>query len=175
MARSAAEADTRRGETALAHAGAGFAAIIALPFGPFGIRTADARLSELVFLPPGTPLRAPVDALARGAAEALLAWVDDPARRFTLPLADSGTPFQRRVWAAISAIPPGRTETYGELARALGSAARAVGQACGANPFPLVVPCHRVTAATGIGGFANARDGWLLEAKRWLLAHEAGR
>ncbi|NLF54477.1 MAG: methylated-DNA--[protein]-cysteine S-methyltransferase [Thauera phenolivorans] len=175
MARSAAEADRGRSVAAPAPAGAGFAAVIALPFGPFGIRTADAGLSGLVFLPPGTPLRAPADALARSAAEALLAWIDDPHHRFALPLAECGSPFQRRVWAAISAIPPGRTETYGSLARTLGSAARAVGQACGANPFPLVVPCHRVTAATGIGGFANARDGWLLEAKRWLLAHEARR
>ncbi len=173
MARSAAETDAGRTQLAPAPAGAGFAAVIALPFGPFGIRTVGAQLSELVFLPPGTPLQAPTDALARAAAEALRAWIDNPRRPFELPLADRGTPFQRRVWAAISAIPPGRTGTYGSLARGLGSAARAVGQACGANPFPLVVPCHRVTAAGGIGGFANARDGWLLEAKRWLLAHEA--
>lgn len=74
--------------------------------------------------------------------------------------------------AAIAAIPRGRTATYGELATSLGSAPRAVGQACGANPFPLIVPCHRVTSAAGLGGFANAREGWLLEVKRWLLAFE---
>ena len=62
--------------------------------------------------------------------------------------------------------------TYGKLAADLGSAPRAVGQACGANPFPLIVPCHRVTSAAGLGGFANAREGWLLEVKRWLLAFE---
>ncbi len=58
------------------------------------------------------------------------------------------------------------------MARTLGSAARAVGQACGANPFPLVVPCHRVLGSKGIGGFANHTEGWLIETKRWLLWHE---
>jgi methylated-DNA-[protein]-cysteine S-methyltransferase len=103
---------------------------------------------------------------------ALHAWFDDPAPALALPLRACGTPFQRRVWAAISAIPPGQTRSYGELARQLGSAARAVGQACGANPFPLIVPCHRVTSAQGLGGFAHSSGGWLLEVKRWLLRHE---
>ena len=75
------------------------------------------------------------------------------------------------------ALPATRSELMtdlglGKLAADLGSAPRAVGQACGANPFPLIVPCHRVTSAAGLGGFANAREGWLLEVKRWLLAFE---
>ncbi len=150
----------------------GFAAIIALPFGPFGIRSEADLITELVFLRPGTALQEPANATAALAAQAIFALIDDPRRDCALPLAPRGTPFQRRVWQAIAAIPRGRTSTYGALATKLGSAPRAVGQACGANPFPLVVPCHRVTAAGGIGGFAHARDGWLLEAKRWLLVHE---
>jgi methylated-DNA-[protein]-cysteine S-methyltransferase len=71
------------------------------------------------------------------------------------------------------AIPRGRTRTYGELARELGGEARAVGQACGDNRLPIVIPCHRVVAADGIGGFAHATDGYPIEAKRWLLLHEA--
>ncbi|MDI3515710.1 MAG: methylated-DNA--[protein]-cysteine S-methyltransferase [Gammaproteobacteria bacterium] len=150
----------------------GFDAIIALPFGPFGIRTREGAIRELVFLPPGTALQAPRNATAGAAAHALREWIEDPDQPFPVPLADTGTPFRRRVWAAISAIPRGRTATYGALAAQLGSAPRAVGQACGANPFPLIVPCHRVTSAAGLGGFANAHDGWLLEVKRWLLAFE---
>lgn len=149
-----------------------FAAILALPFGPFGIRASGGHISELLFLPPGTPAQAPGDAFAAEACERILAWLENPHQPLALPLAAAGTAFQRRVWQAISTIPPGRTATYGALAAALGSAPRAVGQACGANPFPLAVPCHRVTATGGLGGFANARDGWLLEAKRWLLANE---
>ncbi|CAH1747366.1 Methylated-DNA--protein-cysteine methyltransferase [Thauera humireducens] len=149
-----------------------FDAVIALPFGPFGIRTSGRAVSELVFLPPDTPLQPPATEIASAAAQALRDWIDDPGGAFPLPLMARGTAFQRRVWAEISAIPTGQTRRYGELAARLGSAARAVGQACGANPYPLVVPCHRVTSAAGLGGFANARDGWLLEVKRWLLRHE---
>jgi len=71
------------------------------------------------------------------------------------------------------AIPRGRTRTYGELAAELGGEARAVGQACGDNRLPIVIPCHRVVAADGIGGLGHATGGYLLEAKRWLLMHEA--
>ena len=72
----------------------------------------------------------------------------------------------------IAAIPRGEVRTYGDLAKRLGSSARAVGQACGDNPVPIVVPCHRVVGANGIGGFAHAADGYLVATKRWLLAHE---
>jgi methylated-DNA-[protein]-cysteine S-methyltransferase len=150
----------------------GFDAVIALPFGPFGIRSAGEAVCELHFLPPNTALQAPDDDTTRAVAAALIDWIDDPRRPVALPRVARGTSFQRRVWAEISAIPSGQTRTYGELAARLGSAAQAVGQACGANPYPLFVPCHRVTSARGLGGFANARDGWLLEVKRWLLQNE---
>jgi methylated-DNA-[protein]-cysteine S-methyltransferase len=77
------------------------------------------------------------------------------------------------VWKEIAAIPQRETRTYGEVAKALHNAPRAVGQACGANPFPLVVPCHRVIAAGGeLGGFARNGGAFMLDIKRWLLAHE---
>jgi methylated-DNA-[protein]-cysteine S-methyltransferase len=87
-----------------------------------------------------------------------------------LPLDLKGGPFHLRVWEELQKIPPGETVSYGELARRLGNprASRAVGQACGANPIPLIVPCHRVIASNGsLGGFSAG-----LERKRWLLAHE---
>lgn len=164
MARSASKRVTRECD-----------AVLALPFGPFGICLADERIEELCFLPPGTSLRPPRSELAHRTAAAIQAWLEDPASVDELPFSRRGTPFQQRVWHAICSIPAGETRTYGALAQELGSAARAVGQACGANPFPLLVPCHRVTAAAGIGGFANASGGWLIEAKRWLLAHEGRR
>jgi methylated-DNA-[protein]-cysteine S-methyltransferase len=70
------------------------------------------------------------------------------------------------------AIPRGRTLTYGTIAKALGSAPRAVGQACGANRFPVAIPCHRVVAAAGVGGFAHHAQGFHVDIKRWLLRHE---
>jgi methylated-DNA-[protein]-cysteine S-methyltransferase len=89
------------------------------------------------------------------------------------PLAPAGTEFQRRVWKAMTRIPIGRTRTYGEIAAELASAAQAVGQACGANPLPIIVPCHRIVSASGLGGFAGATEGTMIDVKRWLLDHEA--
>ena len=150
-----------------------YSAITALPFGPMGVVCDGLALRELVFLPPETRERAPVNPLAAQAVAALQAWIADPDRPHGLPLLLQGTQFQRRVWAAIAAIPCGRTRRYGELARELGSAARAVGGACGANPFPLIVPCHRVVSSQGLGGFAGNTDGHLMQVKQWLLSHEA--
>jgi methylated-DNA-[protein]-cysteine S-methyltransferase len=100
------------------------------------------------------------------------AYFADPGHRFGLPLHLVGTPFQRRVWEALAAIAPGQTRTYGDLAAELGTSARAVGGACRANPCPIVVPCHRVVGATGLGGFAGDLSGHRVEVKRWLLRHE---
>ena len=133
-----------------------------------------SHFTALVFLPPDTPLLAATAAhdLIELFEQSLDNWLENPGYAFELPLAKCGTVFQRHIWQAISRIPLGEIRTYGELSAEIGGMPRAVGQACGANPFPIVVPCHRVVAKTGLGGFANARDGWLLETKRWLLKHE---
>ena len=92
-------------------------------------------------------------------------------RDFTIPLAPAGTRFRQQVWAALRRIPYGEARTYGEVARTIGKpgAMRAVGGACHANPIPVVIPCHRVVAANGPGGFGSG-----LEVKRRLLALETG-
>ena len=149
-----------------------FQAKLRTPFALLGIRTDDDELAEIAFLGRDGDAVPPQSRLAERACAQLERYVRDPQYRFDLPLALCGTPFQRRVWGRISAIAAGRTRSYGELARELQSAARAVGQACGANPLPLVVPCHRVLAADGIGGFAHREGGFHLSVKRWLLAHE---
>jgi methylated-DNA-[protein]-cysteine S-methyltransferase len=142
------------------------------PFALLGVRADEQALSEIVFLSRDGDALSPQNRLAERACAQIERYVEDPQYRFDLPLARGGTDFQRRVWRKISAIEAGRTRSYGELARELGSAARAVGQACGANPLPLVVPCHRVLAAGGIGGFGHHEGGFHLAVKRWLLAHE---
>jgi methylated-DNA-[protein]-cysteine S-methyltransferase len=92
-------------------------------------------------------------------------------RRFAVPWTAPGTAFQRRVWRALEDIPSGQTRSYGELARLLGSSARAVGRACAANPVCLIVPCHRVVGADGaLTGFAFGEA-----IKRRLLEHEGRR
>lgn len=146
--------------------------MVAAPGFCLGIRCDGDMISGIEFLEPRAVL-APTTPLAAEAARQLEAWLADPGKTFALPLKPAGTPFQNRVWQAIAGIPCGLTRTYGELARSLENAPRAVGQACGANPYPVVVPCHRVIAsAGGLGGFARERGGFLLGVKRWLLDHE---
>jgi methylated-DNA-[protein]-cysteine S-methyltransferase len=149
-----------------------FDAVVAMPGFALGLRSSGDRLTGIAFLN-AQPSVAATSTLVAEAARQLLAYLGDPDFPFDLPLAPAGTAFRRRVWGAIAAIPRGETRTYGDLARDLGSSARAVGQACGDNPYPLLVPCHRVVASTGIGGFAHTGDGLLLDIKRWLLRHEA--
>ncbi len=150
-----------------------YAAVLALPFAAVGLRLCGDALCGIDFLPDDATPRDPVDPPARRVAAALHAYLADPRHAFDdLPLRLTGTPFQRRVWAALRTLPAGETVTYGALARRLGSGARAVGHACRCNPVPLVVPCHRVVAATGLGGFAGARRGGRTAIKAWLLRHE---
>ena len=90
----------------------------------------------------------------------------------SLPLLPSGTDFQKLVWLELLKIPLGETRTYGDIAKNLNTSARAVGNACRKNPIQLIVPCHRVISAKGIGGYAGETDGEQLNIKRWLLKHE---
>ena len=144
-----------------------------------GVRCDATEILGVYYLEPdqeSAPDIAPRDALAAEAVRQLHAYFADPDFVFDLPLRPSGTCFQRRVWQEIARISCHQTRSYGALAKALRNAPRAVGQACGANPFPLVVPCHRVIAANGgLGGFARQNGGFLLDVKRWLLSHEGCR
>ena len=152
-----------------------FSAIVAAPFGAIGIRTEAGNVHELVYLPPHFSEKAATDRVAEQAARQVEHYLADADFRFSLSLPAVGTAFQRKVWDAISAIPRGSVKTYGQVGKHIGCGSpRAVGQACGANWFPLFVPCHRVTASGGLGGFSNQDDehGFHLSVKRWLLAHE---
>ena len=154
-----------------------YQAVVSAPTFALGIRCNDDEITAIDFLEPRAEV-APRTPLAHEAVRQLRAWLRDPSFVFTLPLAPAGTHFQRRVWAGIAAIPSGATRSYGEIAATIGSGPRAVGNACGANPYPVVVPCHRVVstgkANGGLGGFARNRGGFLLDIKRWLLMHERG-
>ncbi|WP_020069168.1 methylated-DNA--[protein]-cysteine S-methyltransferase [Paraburkholderia caledonica] len=150
-----------------------FNAVIDAPFGKVGIRLEGEAVREIVYLPESMQNVAPDTPLARQVVEQIERYFSEASATFELPLAPVGTAFQRRVWQAICEIPPGAVVTYGQLARQLGSVPRAVGQACGANYFPIVIPCHRVVSSSGIGGFAHhAEDGFFRNVKRWLLTHE---
>ncbi|MDR3530810.1 MAG: methylated-DNA--[protein]-cysteine S-methyltransferase [Rhodopila sp.] len=108
-------------------------------------------------------------ALLDRAQEQLQAYFDGELTRFDLTLAPAGTAYRKGVWRALCNIPYGETRSYQDIAHEAGGSARSVGQANGRNPIPLIIPCHRVVAATHIGGYSGG-DG--LPTKRWLLALE---
>ncbi len=145
--------------------------LIDSPLGPIGLRWAGETLTGVDLEPEpdeGVAGDEPPEAVRRQ----LAGYFSDGRSAVDLPFEPGGTAFQRRVWAALRAIPPGETRTYGAIARQLGSAPRAVGQACRANPCPILVPCHRVVGVQGLGGFAGDTSGRKLAVKRWLLEHE---
>lgn len=148
--------------------------VIAAPFGRL-LLTAEADcLTGITFVPPHTPLtEVPCNRVAVEAIRQLECYFADPTYRFDIEYRLHGTPYQQRVWAQIAAIPSGQTVRYRDIAEALSSVPRAVGGACGGNPLPVIIPCHRVVASNGLGGFNHTSgSGWLMEIKCWLLRHE---
>lgn len=147
------------------------------PSGAFLARSLDSPLGPLTVQTRGdaiTALRWQAGAaddtpLLRRAAQQLAAYFAGHLTQFDLPLRPQGSAFQQQVCTAIAEIPFGETRTYGDLARQLGVPAQAVGQGCGANPIPVLIPCHRVLAKSGLGGFSGGTG---LETKIWLLKHE---
>ncbi len=118
-------------------------------------------------LSPGFPPRSTV-------AKAIHEYFSDPATSLdVIPVAVNGTAFQQRVWHSLTRIPVGQTRSYAELARMLCTSPRAIGNACRANPVPVVVPCHRVVGIKGMGGYAGQSSGLLLDFKAFLLRHES--
>ena len=149
-----------------------FDAVVDSPVGRLGIRLCGGRVRAIEFLSARCALRPAAGADSRRGVAALDDYFAGRARVQNLEIALDGTDFQQRVWRALQAIPVGQVMTYGALAHRLGSSARAVGNACRRNPVPILVPCHRVIAAKGLGGFSGDTGGHLVDIKRRLLAHE---
>ncbi|HEY8118284.1 MAG TPA: methylated-DNA--[protein]-cysteine S-methyltransferase [Methylophilaceae bacterium] len=148
-------------------------AVIAAPFGAIGIHTQDDFLISIELLTEKRVEKLPADAFVQNVVNQLKQYFHNPRVPFNVPYAVKGTPFQKRVWRTIAAIPSGQTLSYGELAEKVGSGPRAVANVCGANQVPLVIPCHRIVAKNGLGGFMQGKENGLL-IKQWLLAHEQG-
>ncbi len=150
-----------------------YQAIMTSPIGRIGVRLDDLeQLVALDFLGQRGRSRPGQIYAARRIVAALMGYFANPTLPLYLPLATSGTPFQQKVWRALQEIPAGQTWTYGQLAKHIDSAPRAVGQACRRNPLPIVVPCHRVVAQSGMGGYSGATSGPDMVIKTWLLMHE---
>lgn len=140
---------------------------------PVGPLTLFEEAGALIVLEWGRVPAANPSPLLAEATRQLTAYFDGHLRDFDLPLNPAGTEFQQRVWTAMRNIPYGATETYGDLAKRVDGVARAVGGACGANPLPILIPCHRVTGAGGRLTGYSAGEG--VETKRNLLRLEGAR
>ena len=146
-------------------------AVVAAPFGAVAIQARDDFLTRLELLAEPLAEVASDNAFVQNVARQVSEYLRNPQTVLSIPFAVKGTPFQRRVWQAIAAIPSGKTLSYGELADRVGSGPRAVANVCGANQVPLFIPCHRVVAKNGLGGFMQG-DARGLDIKTWLLEHE---
>lgn len=142
------------------------------PIGPLLAARKGESIIEIRFSPADAPDDwTRDDGAFRDLRKALERYFSGRSKTFDVPLEPRGTEFQKSVWRALLEVPYGETTTYGDLARRLGnpSAVRAVGAANGANPIPIVIPCHRVIGSNGsLVGFGGG-----LPVKRWLLDHEA--
>lgn len=136
------------------------------PVGPIGAVTDGQAITQLEWGIDGNLTEGP---LYKDMAAQLTQYFAGERQDFELPLAPRGSAFQQEFYAALRAIPYGETRTYGDLAKELGVSAQAIGQACGANPIAILIPCHRVLAADGLGGFSGAGG---VEAKVTLLRLE---
>jgi methylated-DNA-[protein]-cysteine S-methyltransferase len=136
---------------------------------PIGAITVSEEDGAIVALDWGWGRDQDETALLVRARDLLHAYFDGESAGFDLPLAPAGSDYRQRVWRALCAIPRGETRTYADIARIAGGSARSVGGANGANPIPVIIPCHRVVATTGLGGYSGG-DG--LATKRYLLALE---
>ena len=151
-----------------------FAARLKAPFATLGIVADEKHLLGVHFLPVSVAAKTPkTNTIAHLACVQLMAYLDDPNFIFDLPLRLNGSKHQLDVWSGMRTIPAGKTLTYGALAASVGSSARAVGTACGQNPIPVIVPCHRIVAANGgLSGFMGGKLENPLLIKQWLLKHE---
>lgn len=135
-------------------------------FGALRVRAQDGFITQLDW---GRAASEATSVLLAEAAAQLVAYDAGTLEVFDLPLRVAGSGFQRDVCRVMRAIPFGHTRTYGEIAKELGVPAQAVGQACGGNPIPIIIPCHRVMGAKGLTGFSGAGG---VETKVALLRHE---
>ena len=149
-----------------------YQAKLKMPFGMLGIRCTGNVLTGIDFLSSDENPQRATSTFAKTVCEQLQHYLKTPDAQFSVPLELNGTTHHQKVWQAMLDIPRGQTRSYGELATELKSCAQAVGQACGANPIPVIIPCHRVVGKAGLGGFMKHASGNPLDIKRWLLAHE---
>lgn len=150
--------------------------VLSSPIGPIALDSDESAVTAVRLRVSESPSEVS-DPLLREAAREIDEYFAGARRSFSIPVRrpETATAFQHALWDALERIPFGETRTYGEIARELGTSARAVGGACARNALPLLIPCHRVVAKTGLGGFSGDWEtGMAVDVKKVLLAHERG-
>ncbi len=148
-------------------------AVIDVPIGKLAITCHEHALTHIRFVQQNTSLLCPNHSTTLlSTLNELTHYFNGAKKTFSCTLDLIGTPFQKRVWQALSEIPYGQTRTYADLATLLKTSPRAVGNACRDNPIPIIIPCHRIVSSTSLGGYSGQTKGPLLKIKEWLLTHE---
>jgi methylated-DNA-[protein]-cysteine S-methyltransferase len=148
-----------------------YCCVIDSPVGKLGLLFVDNCIAKISFLPPKTSLITPKNNIERRVVAKIKRYFCNYRCSFYLPLAICGTLLQRKIWRALQKIPVGKVTTYGELAKKLKTGPRVIGNACRLNPLPIIIPCHRVIAANGLGGYCG-RSSKAIRIKKYLLAAE---
>lgn len=148
-------------------------AIINTPIGKLGLIITNNKLAKIEFLPLQAREFSPKNPVVQQIFKRIKEYFSNPQLQFKFQLQLKGTPLQQKIWQTIQKIPCNKTITYGELAQKIATSPRVIGNACRRNPIPLVIPCHRVVAATGLGGYCGKNNKNFLRIKQWLLTHES--
>lgn len=149
--------------------------IINSPLGKMLIQIDNNALTRISYLPPTATLESSqtqTSSLVLALSKQLDAYFADPKFIFTIPINLEGTKLQKLIWQSLRDIPSGCTKTYGEIATQLNTGPRIIGNACRANPIPIIIPCHRIVGANNLGGYSGDKTGQLMDIKKWLLNHE---
>lgn len=152
-----------------------FKIILITPVGRILLQASATQIVGIKLLmdPTYTDAKLSSSAMAEKGINQLKSYFNDAQYEWSLPLAEQGTVFQQKVWQCLSMIAAGETRSYSQVAEQLGTSARAVANACRANPYAIVIPCHRVVSKSGLGRYYGKTDGNEIEVKQWLLNHEA--
>ncbi len=149
-----------------------YKASVKTPFAHFALVLENNQLVKIDFISQSAKSIQPRSPLAKSIVQQIRQYFSGERQRFEVKLNMRGTDFQNSVWRELLTVRYGKVKTYGEVAARLNTSARAVGNACRQNPVPLIVPCHRIVAASGIGGYSGNTSGPIHSIKFELLAHE---
>ena len=149
-----------------------FQYVLPSPVGRLGLKLSTKGVRQISYISDNTPLNIPQGGLALEVFQQLDDYFELRRTEFSLPLDIEGTPYQQKVWRAVSAIPYGKYKAYGDIAKKIRSGPRAVGNACRHNPIPIIIPCHRVTKKNSVGGYCGSTQAAKVQQKDWLLQHE---